>query len=163
MLIKKILRNHVIIDAGRGDEMLTMLYASSASRPASEQTGMDEPAPRQVPTSRRLTGRQQAFSLDREEVISSLSDLDQVMKQVSLSPYMVYDRASGLRITNIKAGSIFEKIGLRNRDVILGVNDLEITGPELAAEMFKTIAQGGEVTIKVKGRRRSRLIRLNIE
>ncbi len=46
---------------------------------------------------------------------------------------LVYNRASGLRITNIKTGSVFTKMGLRNGDVILGVNDKTITGSEQAA------------------------------
>jgi type II secretory pathway component PulC len=54
-------------------------------------------------------------------------------------------------------------MGLRSRDVIVGVNDESITDPAQAADFFQTIAEGGEVTIKLKRRRRTRQIRLNIE
>jgi len=58
---------------------------------------------------------------------------------------------------------VLRKIGLRSLDVTEGVNDQEITSPERAAEFFQTLAEGGEVTINIKRRRRSRQIKLSIE
>jgi type II secretory pathway component PulC len=54
-------------------------------------------------------------------------------------------------------------MGLRSRDVIVGVNDEDITSPDQATEFFRTLGEGGEVTIKLKRRRRTRQIKLNIE
>jgi PDZ domain-containing secreted protein len=52
---------------------------------------------------------------------------------------------------------------LRSRDGIVVVNDQEITSPEQAVEFFQRLAEGGDITIKLKRRRRSRQIKLNIE
>jgi type II secretory pathway component PulC len=54
-------------------------------------------------------------------------------------------------------------MGLRSRDVIVGIDDETITGPDQAADFFQRLAGGGEVTIKLKRRRRTRQIKLNIE
>jgi type II secretory pathway component PulC len=54
-------------------------------------------------------------------------------------------------------------MGLRSRDVIVGINGEDIKGPEQAAEFFGKISEGGEITIKLKRRRRTRQINLNIE
>jgi hypothetical protein len=66
-----------------------------------------------------------------------------------------------------KPKEIEPKMGLRNGHVITGVNDQEIMGPDQAAEFFRTLAEGGDITIKVRKsrgvRKRSRSIRLNIE
>jgi PDZ domain-containing secreted protein len=54
-------------------------------------------------------------------------------------------------------------MGLSSRDVIVGVNDQNITSPDQAAEFLQTLAEGGEVTIRAKRRRRTRRIILNIK
>jgi type II secretory pathway component PulC len=54
-------------------------------------------------------------------------------------------------------------MGLRSRDVIVGIDDESITGPDQAADFFQRLGDGGEVTIKLKRRRRTRQIKLNIE
>jgi PDZ domain-containing secreted protein len=43
------------------------------------------------------------------------------------------------------------------------VNDQEITSPDQDAEVFEKLAAGGEVTITIERRRRTRKISLNIE
>jgi type II secretory pathway component PulC len=51
--------------------------------------------------------------------------------------------------------------------VVTQINDTAITGPEQAADFFRTLAEGGEVTIQIQRsrgvRRRPREINLNIE
>jgi PDZ domain-containing secreted protein len=54
-------------------------------------------------------------------------------------------------------------MGLRSRDVIVGVDDDDITSPDQASDFFERLAAGDEVTIRVKRRRRTRQIKLNIE
>jgi type II secretion system protein C len=86
-----------------------------------------------------------------------------MMQQMRLTPYMQGDQPSGFRLGNIPRDSVLRKMGLRSRDVIVGVNDESITDPAEAADFFQKIAEGGEVTIKLKRRRRTRQIHLNIE
>jgi type II secretion system protein C len=162
--IKRIERNEVIIDAGKGDQRLTMLHGqASGSLSGPQPAVIGQFTPQKSVKSQPSSARYQTFRLDREEVASALKDVDQVMQQVRLSPYKVYNRASGLKITNIRAGSIFAKMGLRSRDVIKAVNYKKITGTEQTAELFQTLVQGGDVIIRVKGTRRGRLIHLKIE
>lgn len=72
-----------------------------------------------------------------------------------------------IQVGKIESGSILAKMGLRNGHIITGINGQEITTPDQATEFFETIADGGDVTIKVrKGRgvrKRSQIIKLNIE
>ena len=89
--------------------------------------------------------------------------MDTLMEQVWLSPYMQGDQPSGFRVGNIPADSVLRRMGLRSRDVIVGVDDENITGPDQASDFFRKLAEGGEVTIKLKRRRRTRQIKLNIE
>jgi len=163
VLIKRILRNIVIIDAGRGDEVLTLELAESGKK-------IDfAPAPQpQVDIKPAATGRSRpSFQLDRKEVQSSLANVDELIQRAGISPYLQGEQPAGFTIANIDSRSVLAKMGLRSGDSIMGVNGEAITGPEQAAEFFQKLKEGGDLTIKVrKGtgvRRRPRVMRLSIE
>ena len=77
------------------------------------------------------------------------------------------DEPAGFIIKNIPRGSVLTKMGLRNGYVVTQLNDQAITSPDQAAEFFRTLAAGGEVSIQIRRsrgvRRRTRQINLNIE
>jgi len=161
VLIKKILRNKVIVDAGRGEELLALEL---------EETGRKvefSPAPQSAVRERGTAAREEARRFDRAEVEASLGNVDQVIQELSISPFMRAGKPAGFRIGKLPANSILIAMGLRSGDLITGVNDQDITGPAQAAEFFQTLKQGGDVTIKVgKGRGvriRGRVIHLKIE
>jgi type II secretion system protein C len=85
------------------------------------------------------------------------------MEKINVRPYMQGDQPSGFRISNIPADSVLRKMGLRSRDVIVGVGEDDITSPDQASDFFERLASGEEITIRVKRRRRTRQIKLNIE
>jgi general secretion pathway protein C len=164
--IKKILRNNVVITTADGDELLTVEVKESgriAPSALSKRVGSQASSAQPATGTRRLNARTSSISLKREEVAASLSDIDGLMHQMPVTPYMQGEQASGFRITRIPRDSVLRKMGLRSRDVIVGIDDEIITGPDQAADFFQRLAGGGEVTIKLKRRRRTRQIKLNIE
>jgi hypothetical protein len=58
------------------------------------------------------------INLEREELESSLADLNQLMRKVRIRPHVEGNRPGGFLVSNIKPGSLFAKMGLRNGDVI---------------------------------------------
>ena len=169
--IKKILRNNVIITTAKGDELLTVEIKESAKKSsysaASKSIGSRSPSsPRGSQSNVRSTrslARTRSIKLKREDVEASLADVYDLMDKVNVTPYMQGDQPSGFRISNIPADSVLRKMGLRSRDVIVGVDDDDITSPDQASDFFERLAAGDEVTIRVKRRRRTRQIKLNIE
>ena len=161
VLIKKILRNKVIVDAGRGEELLALEL---------EETGKKiEFSPTSEPpvSKRRTASREEARQFDRAEVEAALANVDQVIQELSITPFVRAGKPTGFRIGKLPRDSILIGMGLRTGDLIIGVNDQAVTGPEQAAEFLQRLKQGGDVTIKVgKGRGvrlRGRLIHLKIE
>jgi general secretion pathway protein C len=149
-LIKKILRNEVIIDAGRGDEMLTMLHGQPSGR---------QRAPYQVARARPSATAAGPARLDRTEIEPYLADMDQLKKQVLLYPLKEDDEPAGVLVRSIRRGSIFWRMGLRNRDVIRGVNGEPVTSPEQADALFRGLETGGALTLEVtRGRRAQELL-----
>ena len=166
VLIKKIMRNQVIIGTDRGDRLLTVENAEprqmATTRSATQRAVAKASAPSQTSKSLSPGARTRFFSLDREEVEASLADTDQILQEVQISPYMIADRPSGFRLGNIKADSVLARMGLRNGVVITDVNGETITGPDQAVMFFQTLKKGGDIAIKIKRRRRTIQIHLNI-
>ena len=92
-----------------------------------------------------------------------LADFDELMDQINLSTKTVDGQPLGLKISNIPRRSLLREMGLRNRDVITGVNDQAITGKEQAAEFFQKLSEAGNISINIMRRNRNRQINLNIE
>jgi type II secretion system protein C len=164
--IKKILRNNVVITTADGDELLTVEIKESGrtapsrlSKRVGSQTSAAQPAAR----TRTPRVRTSSIRLKREEVADSFTDIDGLMEQMKIVPYKSGDQEAGFRLGSITRDSVLRKMGLRSRDVIVGIDDETITSPDDAADFFKRLADGGEVTIKLKRRRRTRQIKLNIE
>jgi general secretion pathway protein C len=161
VLIKRILRNKVLVDAGRGEELLALEL---------EETGKKvnfSPAPQSPGRKRGPASREDSYRFERAEVEAALGNVDQVIQELSISPFMRSGGPAGFRIGKLPAESILVQMGLRTGDLIIGVNDQAVTGPDQAAEFLQRLKQGGDVTIKVgKGRGvrlRGRLIHLKIE
>ena len=165
--IKRILRNNVIITTAKGDELLTVEIKESAKgSPLSTRTrtiGSGSFSKQQTPRGTRSQSRALSIELKRDEVESYFSNIDELMDNIKVTPYLQGNQPSGFRISKIPADSLLRKMGLRSRDVIVGVDDEDITSPDQAADFFQKLAAGDEVTIKVKRRRRTRQIKLNIQ
>lgn len=174
--IKKILRNKVIITTDKGDQLLTIeeedfgksgRAGSNQRRAPMSLTSPQPAAGAQISgnTPRRI--RTVSVSLNRDEVAASLADTDRLLQELKVSPFVQGDEPAGFIISNIPRGSVLTKMGLRNGYVVTQLNDQAITSPDQAAEFFRTLANGGEVSIQIRRsrgvRRRSRQINLNIE
>ena len=177
--IKKILRNKVVITTAKGDQLLTVdaedfgKSGSASSKQRRVPASLTFPRSAAAETTSGSLGNKprragtRSISLNRDEVEATLADTDQLLQELTISPFMQGDQPAGFIIRNIPRGSVLTKMGLRNGYVVTQLNDQAITSPDQAAEFFRTLAEGGEVTINVRRsrgvRRRPRQINLNIE
>ncbi|UCF01667.1 MAG: PDZ domain-containing protein [Deltaproteobacteria bacterium] len=153
-LIKRILRHNVVINAGRRDEVLTMVPEESTGR---------KPAPKRAPRTRPRPSAGRSIRLDREELESQMANLNELMQQVRIRPFMEGKQPAGFLVSNIKPGSLFSKMGLRNGDVIQGVNGETITTPDQAVELYESLMEGGEIALEIKRGRRQQNLRYEVE
>jgi general secretion pathway protein C len=153
-LIKRILRHNVVINTGRRDEVLTMM--------PEESTGKTR-APERAARTRRRPSAGSTIRLDREELESQMANLNELMQQVRIRPFMEGKRPAGFLVSNIKPGSLFSKMGLRNGDVIQGVNGEAITTPDQAIELYESLMEGGEIALEIKRGRRKQNLRYEIK
>lgn len=146
--VKLILREKIILNVDGKDEVLEM--ASTASSP--------QPAPAR---SRPVRGR--SIHLDRAFISNATQDIGSLMKQVRITPHSENGQPAGLRVTNIKPGSVFRKIGLRNGDVLASVSGKKITSVEDMVELYTNLQSSDKIDVQVKRRNRLQTITYNIQ
>jgi general secretion pathway protein C len=123
-LIYEIGKNAVTLKKGDRKEVMEVKFIEAVPK-ADVGAGL-KPAP---------TG----IRLDPRDVEGALSDLNKVMTQARVVPYMVEGKTSGYRIFNIAPGSIYTKIGLQNNDVVERVNGVDIKSPDTLYQLFQQI------------------------
>jgi general secretion pathway protein C len=130
MRIKKISFGQVVIDTGSGEVVLSLRRSYPAA---------DGPTP-----------GEQTGQLDAEEVDAVIPDYKTLMQQIRVRSQFVGGRPAGFVIYRIEPGSIFERMGLENSDVIVKVNGRPITSSQPVAEFYEALIEGGTVTLDVR-------------
>jgi general secretion pathway protein C len=140
--VRRILRNSVVINTGKRDEVLTMELDAGAGkgRPSSPNVARSE---------RRTPDAAESRSLERGIVESSLEDLTQLMQDAQIDTYIEEGKPSGFRFTNIKPESFYSRLGLRNNDIILKINGQDFSDPSQFLSLKDEIsgAEGVALTI----------------
>jgi general secretion pathway protein C len=156
-LIKKILRGKVVLEVGGKDEILAMEETTASSSSSTPGTSRSRSTPANIPGS-RTRSLERTISLRRNDIDESLQDINALLSQARILPHFENGEADGLAVTGIKAGSIFMKMGLRNGDIVNGVNDSAITSPEDIMSMYSDMQSGSSLSIQIKRGGRERTI-----
>jgi general secretion pathway protein C len=92
-----------------------------------------------------------------------MSDLNQLMQQARIRPYLEASKPAGFLMSDIKPGSIFAKMGLRNGDVVQKINDQVISSPEQAIELYQGLMGGGEIALEIKRGQKTEKINYEVQ
>jgi len=142
VLIKKILFGKVVFDTGTGEQILTVGSGRlSGSRPPAPETG----------------------PLTKKEVDAALPDYPALMQQIRVRSQFQGGRPAGFVIYKIEPGSIFERMGLENSDVIVKVNGMEITSSQPVMEFYDALKAGGTVSLEVRREETTRDLMFEID
>ncbi len=99
--------------------------------------------------------------ISRREVENSLKNLNVVMTQARVIPYMIGGESKGYRVFAIRPQSIYTKIGLKNGDVIQRVNGVELNSPDKAYYLFQQLKNEKKITLDIL--RRGKKVSIPIE
>ena len=94
----------------------------------------------------RKTG-ESSYLVDRREVDYAVSNLNEVITQVRAVPVLKDGHSIGFRLFNIRGGSIFEKIGLRDGDIVQKVNDNDLSDPSRAMGLLEEVQSMGQIRV----------------
>jgi len=87
------------------------------------------------------------YMLDQREVAASTENMNQILTQARALPYMEAGKTVGFRISEIVAGSLYEKIGLKNGDVIQKVNAQDVDDPGKFFQLYQGLKEEKNITI----------------
>ncbi|MEK6745238.1 MAG: type II secretion system protein GspC [Nitrospirota bacterium] len=97
------------------------------------------------------------FMVDQREIASSSENLNQVLTQARALPYIEAGKTVGFRISEIVPGSIYEKIGLLNGDVVQRVNSQDVDDPGKFFQLYQGLKDEKRISVDLlrNGQRQS--------
>ena len=104
---------------------------------------------------------QTLFTVPEEELTEALSNLPRLLSQARAVPYFKNGESIGMRLFAIRRGSMYEKLGLKNGDIIKSVNQNSLSDPSQALKIFEQLKN--EKAIKVLLERRGEERNLSYE
>jgi general secretion pathway protein C len=91
--------------------------------------------------------------LSRSEIDEGLQDMGSLLRQALVRPYFTAGVPDGFMISNIRAGSLYKKMGMMDGDIIQEVNHKKIQTADDVMGLLSTIksSPGLSMTVKRKG------------
>ena len=87
------------------------------------------------------------YVVDQRAIASSTENMGQVLTQARALPYLEQGKTVGFRISEIAPGSIYEKIGLQNGDVVQRVNAQDVDDPGKFFQMYQGLKDESRISI----------------
>lgn len=96
----------------------------------------------------RKKGNQQ-YSLSRNLLNSVTNRLDVLASQAAIVPFFKKGRPAGFRVYHIRKGSLYQKLGMKNGDVIRRINGYEFTSPQKALEAYSNLLSAKNLSVEI--------------
>jgi general secretion pathway protein C len=87
------------------------------------------------------------WAVDQREVAAGTENINQLLTQARALPYMEQGKTVGFRISEIVPGSLYEKIGLQNGDVIQKINSQDVDEPGKFFQMYQSLKEERNISI----------------
>ena len=135
-VLKKILRGQVVLNVKGKDEILKMkeLDSSQTDKSNKKSTHAEE-----------VTER----TIKHSYVQKALNNINDLISQARIRPHFIDGKPDGLKITQIRSGSIFSRLGLKNRDIVKEINGSSITNTDEIISLYKDLKPGGHVALDI--------------
>jgi general secretion pathway protein C len=103
------------------------------------------------------------YVINRSEVDSALENMSQLFTQIRAVPHFEGGKSIGFRLFAIRHGSLFDKIGLKNGDVLQKINSIEFNDPSRALSLMQELRNENELTVQIVRNRRSETMTYRIQ
>ncbi len=138
--LKQILDDHVEIERDGKREILKLddLGSPAPSGAGVSALGSDE------------------FVVEEAELDKGLENLPLLLTQARAVPYFKEGRSIGLRLFAIKNGSLYEKIGLKNGDILKSINGNSLGDISQALKLFEQLKQERSINLVLEREKQDR-------
>ena len=87
--------------------------------------------------------------ISRQESVQAFSDIKSVMSQAIVRPFLSAGVPQGFIVSNIVPGSVYQRLGLQNGDVVVDVNNKKLESPDDIINLFNAMQTGGSVSVNL--------------
>ena len=171
-MVKQILRERVVLTVNGKDEALDIEKTVKSEGAASKGPVSPEPPPESAPEPPPEQPEQaeqpsaepaQEVSVGRQQVEGAIQNVNELMKQVRIRPHFTNGQPDGLSLSGIKPGSIFQDIGLKSGDVIVGVDGRPIQSVDDALKFYTSLKDSKNVALQIRREGRDETIKYSVE
>ncbi len=102
------------------------------------------------------------FTIEEAELDKGLENLPLLLTQARAVPYFKEGRSVGLRLFAIKSGSLYEKIGLKNGDILRSINGNSLGDISQAMKLFDQLKQERSINLVLEREKQEREFKYSI-
>lgn len=146
-----VFRNKVVLNLNGKDQILETMEAEAAGG-----GGMAGPMGSGEPGAGKIT-------VDKGTINESLKDINSLMKDVRIRPHFSNGQSDGLIVSGIRGDSVFKKLGLRNGDIIMGVDGSKIESVDDAMKLYSGLKNMQNMKIEIKRRGQVQTLDYNVK
>jgi general secretion pathway protein C len=158
-VVSRILRGKVVLRVDGRDEILTMEEKKTSP---GRESGQGNRTARSTAVTRRTSNRNTVI-LDRREITESLDNISDILSQVRVEPYMQDGNAAGLQVSDISPGSVFDRMGLADGDIVQAVNNRQIRSPDDVVAFYQGLKSASRLNLLVMRDGRRTVLNYNIK
>ncbi|MEW5909857.1 MAG: type II secretion system protein N [Thermodesulfobacteriota bacterium] len=152
--LKMILKDKVILSVDGKDEVLSIEEVKPQSQ--GMRIVSTAPEPVHLPSDHKVT-------LSRSQIEGAVQNLSELMTQINIRPHFLNGQPEGLAVGGIAPDSIFSKMGIRNGDIITGVDGKRIESVDDALKLYESIKSSKNVAIEIKRLGKTEVISYQVE
>jgi len=102
--------------------------------------------------------RKYTRTIRQAQIDNAFDDIGTIMRQARIRPH-----TKGVSISRIRSNSIFHRLGLRNGDIITGVNGSRMNSVDDALSLYHGLQKGSRVTLDLERHRQPITITYNVK
>lgn len=145
--VKSITWDRVVLSHNGKDEILELEEAKSTA-PGRAVAAAAPAAPAAGGTGIQQTAENE-YSVPRTEVDTALENMSQLFTQIRAVPHFEGGQSVGFRLFAIRRGSLFDRIGLKNGDIIRSINGNEMNDPSKAVALLQELRDASNLDVDI--------------
>jgi len=136
------------VDIKQDSQTITLTFPSDEPITRIEDRVKSTPAEAPQTSFARKIGEQE-YILDSRRVQQSLENPEQILTDARLLPNFVDGKQMGFKISEVIPDGLYGSLGIKNGDVLLRVNGLEISNPEVAIQAMSALKGMNRVNLDI--------------
>lgn len=136
------------VDIVQDGQTFTLTFPTEDTVVTTESRAAGTPAEAPQTSFARKVGEQE-YILDSRRVQKSLENPEQILTDARLLPNFVDGKQAGFKISEVIPDGLYGSLGIKNGDVLLRINGLEISNPEVAIQAMSALKGMNRVNLDI--------------